>query len=253
MDRRKLAIVLIYSMFFMVGTLPAQTIRVAVAANAQFVIEAIKKEFEKETAIQVELIIGSSGKLTAQIAEGAPYDIFVSADMKYPTELFYKGFAVAFPKIYASGILVIWTTKPELKIKNDLQILLCNGIKTIAIANPRIAPYGIAAEEVLTNYKLYEKVKDKIVFGESISQVNQYILTKAADAGFTAKSIVLSEEYKHIGSWIDVDPKMYNPIVQGCVILHYGKENHSVATQKFYDFIFSKRGQELFKKFGYII
>lgn len=232
----------------------AQTkITVAVAANMQYASEALKAEFEKSENIKVEIIIGSSGKLTQQIISTAPFDIFISADTSFPQKLFEGNFTVGAPKVYAQGVLVLWTVKKDVSIKPDLQVLLHDNIKSIAIANPKNAPYGSAAEALLKKYNLYDKVKNKLVFGESITQTSQFIATQAADIGFTAKSIILSNEMKGKGFWIDLNPTDYPPIKQAAVLLKYGQQTHPQESKKFYDFLFSIKAKVVLQKFGYII
>src|SRR5438552_5126238 len=133
-------------LFGAITSFAQKRLTVAAAANVQFVMDELKKDFEKFSGTQVNVILNSSGKLTAQIKEGAPYDIFVSADMKYPQELYKSGFAVDSPKVYANGVLVLWTTLTDIKPLADLKILTSVAIKKIAIANPQTAPYGAAAE-----------------------------------------------------------------------------------------------------------
>lgn len=240
-------------LFASIASFAQKRITVAAAANVQFVLQEIKKGFEKETGISVNIILNSSGKLTAQIKEGAPYDVFVSADMKYPQELYSSGFATAAPKVYANGVLVLWTMRKDIKPSADLKLLITDIIKKIAIANPQTAPYGTAAEEAMKYSKVYEQVKDKLVFGESISQTNQYILSQSADIGFTAKSIVLSNEMKGKGVWVDIDSRSYTPIEQGAVILKHGDETNKEASQKFYSYLYSAKAKNVFKKYGYIV
>ncbi len=228
-------------------------VSVAVAANMQFTIEQLKAEFEKETAIRVNITIGSSGKLCAQIMESAPFDVFVSADMSYPDELYKKGFAVAEPEAYAKGSLVLWTARNDIKPSQDLTTLLQLGIKKIAIANPKTAPYGVAAEDALKYYNVYDKVKDKLVYGENIAQTQQFIASQAADVGFIAKSLILSDEMKGKGRWVDVDKKAYTPIAQGAVILKHGQEKNRMPAEKFYRFLYSDAAKAIFKKYGYIV
>jgi len=244
---------LLIMMLHAFGVAAADKITVAVAANMQFAMEELKNDFEKKTGITVEMISGSSGKLSSQIIEGAPFDVFVSADMKYPEDLYKKGFATDAPKPYATGQLVLWTTKMDLKLNGDLKILLLAAVKKIAIANPKTAPYGIAAIEALNYYKIYDEVKDKLVFGESIGQTQQFIATQAAEVGFIAKSLVLADELKGQGQWVDVDKKAYSPITQGAVILKHGKETNDNPAQKFYQFLYSAKAKSVFKKYGYIV
>ena len=226
---------------------------VAAAANVQYVMNELAKDFESSTGIKTDIVLGSSGKLTAQIKESAPYDVFVSADMKYPQDLYTSGFAVDSPKVYANGLLVLWTTQPGVKPATDLKVLMSDAVKKIALANPQTAPYGVASVEAMNYYKVYESVRDKLVYGESISQTNQYITTGAVEIGFTAKSIVLSDEMKGKGKWVDVNRKAYHPIQQGAVMLKHGNENNPEATKKFYEYLFSKKAKTILLKYGYIV
>lgn len=228
-------------------------VTVAVAANVQYAMEAIKAKFEQETGIKVEVIVGSSGKLTQQIQEGAPFDVFVSADTKYPLTLYQNKLTTASPKVYATGVLVLWTARDDIKPTADLSFLLQENIKKIALANPQTAPYGAAAEELLKTYKLYDRVQSKLVFGESIAQTNQFIITKSADVGFTAKSVVLADEIKGKGVWIELDRKAYKPIEQAAVILKHGGETNRILSEKFYNYLYSKSAKEIFSKFGYLL
>lgn len=231
---------------------PANKVTVAVAANVQYAMEALKERFEKETGIKVEVILGSSGKLTQQVQEGAPFDVFVSADTKYPLILYQNRLAYEAPKVYANGVLVLWTARNDIKLTGDLSFLLQNKIKKIAIANPKTAPYGIAAEEVLKRYNLYEKINNKLVFGESITQTNQFILTRSADVGFTAKSVVLAKATKEKGVWMELDKKTYTPITQSAIILKHGAETNKASSEKFYNYLYSNSAKAIFRQFGYI-
>lgn len=231
-------------------TLFAEKINLAVAANVSYAIDDLIKEFNKiypNTKIQVTL--GSSGKLTAQISNGAPYDIFMSANMKFPEALYKKNIAFAKPIVYAKGSLAIISSK-NILLSKDLAFLKDKSIDKIAIANPKTAPYGKATVEALKNAKIYEDTKDKFVYGESISQTVTYAI-KAADLGFIAKSSLYSPKMKRFQNFIDVDTKLYTPISQGIVILKNAKE--SIEAKKFYDFILSKKAQKIFEKYGYIL
>ena len=229
-----------------------QKITVAVAANMQYAFNDLKTEFEKISHIHVDAVIGASGNLTRQIIQGAPFDVFISADTKYPENIYSQGFAEEKPRIYARGALVLWTTKQGLQLKPDLRFLLSDNIKSIAIANPKIAPYGSAAVSLLKKFSLFESLKNKLVYGESISQTSQFIATGNADIGFTAKAVVLSDQMKNKGRWIELSNKDYPPIFQSAVLLKYGMKNHSVAARKFYEFLFSKNAKDIYKKYGYI-
>ncbi len=206
--------------------------------------------FSMETKIQCEIIVGSSGKLSAQIKQGAPFDLFVSANMKYPEDLYKGGFTTKKPTIYAYGKLVLWTMSPSVDL--SLNYLTSDRVKHIAVANPKIAPYGIPAIEVLKNEGLYELVKEKLVFGENISQTNQFITSEVAEVGFTAKSVVLSPNMKENKNWIEMNIRSYSPIAQGVVILK-NRNDHLEDAQKFYNFLLSAEGGQILSKFGYAL
>jgi molybdate transport system substrate-binding protein len=245
----------ILSCFFLASILflyvSAQTkITIAVAANMQYAIEAIKAEFKDA---DIKVVLGASGNLTQQIMHGAPFDIFISADTFYPKILTDSNFAAQPPKVYAQGLLVLWTAKANVQPNADLKILLNDEIKHIAIANPKTAPYGAASEFILRKYDLYSKISDKLVTGESITQTTQFIETQAADIGFTAKSIVISDEMKGRGHWVELNRSDYPPIKQAAVLLKYGQQNNAAISKKFYDFLFSAKAKDIYKKFGYIV
>ena len=197
---KKMIFSLAFSVMFLVASAatPIPKITIAVAANMQFAMRALTHAFEKQNGITCDLIISSSGKLTAQIKAGAPYDLFVSADMKYPEDLYKSGFALEEPKIYAYGKLVLWSMDQE--VKPSLAVLKTQAIKHIACANPKTAPYGVAAVEALKHYGLYNQVKSKLVYGESIAQTKQFIISESAELSFTAKSVVLSPDLKGSGT-----------------------------------------------------
>ncbi len=220
---------------------------IATAANMQFAMQALQTAFTTETGIECETIISSSGKLTAQIKEGAPFDILVSADMKYPIDLYQNGLTLGEPQIYAKGNLVLWTMLEE---EVTIDLLDKKNTKHIALANPKTAPYGAAAKEVLAHYQLLEKVESKLVFGESIAQVNQFITSQVADIGFTAKSVVLSPQIKGRGQWLALDSNIYTPINQGIALLKTDKKREEQA-QMFYKFLLSTKGKEILTNFGY--
>ena len=164
----------------------AGTINIAVAANVSYAIEDLKKEFSKlypETKVKVTL--GSSGKLTAQIKNGAPYGLFMSANMRYPNALYADGAAVTKPIIYAQGSLAVLSSKKQ-EFSKGMELLKEQKIDKIAVANPKTAPYGKAAVEAMRSAGVYKDVKGKYVFAESISQTVAYTVT-ATDIGFIAK------------------------------------------------------------------
>lgn len=227
---------------------PTNALMIAAAANMQFAMNAMVESFEKSTGISCHVVISSSGKLTAQIKEGAPFDILVSANMKYPDDLFNSDKTLEPPRIYAYGSLVLWTPKKVSSI--TLEDLTHDDIQHIALANPKIAPYGMAAVETLKAAGIYDQVNDKLVYGESIAQVNQFLVSGAAEAGFTAKSVILSPKLQGQGSWIEISEDHYSPIAQGVVRIKR-KQMNEAASQRFVDFMFSDTGRKILEEYGY--
>jgi molybdate transport system substrate-binding protein len=242
---------LILIAFFISSSVYATSLKVAVAANVRFAFDEIATAYTKKSGIKIVPIVSSSGKLTAQIQHGAPFDLFMSANMKYPKYLYKKKLAVTKPKIYAYGMLVLWSLNKNLDV--SLEGLKNSKIKKIAIPNPKTAPYGVQGLIVLKKYGLKKQLFSKIVFGESISQTNQYIYSHSADIGITAKSVVKSPRMSGKGKWIELDRSDYEPIKQGIVILKHGEKHSKKASLDFYNFIFSDSGQKILKKYGYII
>lgn len=231
---------------------PNEKVVVATAANVQFVMQELQKVFEQDSGIKLELVVSSSGKLTAQIREGAPFDVFVSADTRYPQEIHTNGGSDAAPKVYARGALVLWSR--DSTVAPQLASLSSSEIKKIALANPRTAPYGTAAVQVLQKAGLYEQVKSKLVYGESIAQTSQYIATGAADVGFTALSVVLSPEMKNKGRWVLLDSTSYDPIDQSAVLLRHSETSpKKEKSQQFFDFLYSDKAKAIFRQYGYSV
>ncbi len=226
-----------------------QELTIATAANMQFAMGELAKVFTEETGIGTEIIIGSSGNLTAQIQAGAPYDVLLSADMQYPQYLYGRGLGYKKPSIYAYGQLVLWTCKAD--INPALDSLIDGEITHIAIPNPELAPYGKAGKELLVNYQLYEQVAPKLVFGESIAQTNQFIRTGAAEVGFTALSVVKSTQLTDVGRWTLLPRDQYAPIAQGILILSNREETPENAL-KFHNFLQSETGRHILNKYGYL-
>jgi molybdate transport system substrate-binding protein len=240
-------------LLFMAGGLHAGEINIAVAANVSYAMDELKSEFAKnnpETAVRVTL--GSSGKLTAQIKNGAPYGIFMSADMKFPQALYEDKIATTQPVMYAQGALAFLSIHAQ-DYSKGMKLLEDAKIDKIAIANPKTAPYGTAAVEAMQKSGVYENIKDKLVFAESISQTVSYAVT-ATQIGLIAKSSLYSPQmsrYKENVNWADVDASLYSPIDQGIVLLKYAEENKGYRA--FYDFILSDKAKEIFRRYGYIV
>jgi molybdate transport system substrate-binding protein len=226
----------------------AQSIKVAAAANLQAVIKVLQADFKKKTGIEIEPIVGSSGNLVAQIKNGAPYDVFLSADMTFPETLYKDGISTKKPVVYAQGSLIICSNQ-DIGFENWERILLTRRVQKIAIANPAIAPYGKAAEEVLQKKDILVNIKSKIVTGESISQVNTYITTGVVDVGFTTQALVKDPTNKTKLYWQVIDPDSYSPIEQGIVLLKRAETN--ADAEKFYQYILSPAAKAIFIEYGY--
>lgn len=224
-------------------------LKIAVAANMQFAIKEICAVFTNSTNIKCDIITGSSGKLTTQIAQGAPYNIFLSADIKFPNYLYQNGLTNDKPNIYALGSLIIWSNSDN--TSTNLKSLNNNNIKHIAIANPKTAPYGIAAIEVLKQIGIYANIKSKLVFGENISQVNQFILSETAQIGFTSKSIVPFIKNNEKGNYTEINQELYSPIKQGVVVINQTTKETEKSI-KFKQFLTSGKVNYILKKYGYL-
>ncbi len=229
------------------------SINIAVAANVSYAIDDLNREFNRlYPNIKVRVTLGGSGKLTAQIKNGAPYHLFMSANMKYPEALYEEGLAITEPKVYAQGSLAYFSSKKQ-DFSQGMKIVQNQNIVKIAVANPKTAPYGKAAFEAMKKAGVYKSVVKKFVYAESISQTVSYAVT-AADMGFIAKSSLYSPRmsmYKKGLNWIDVDSKLYTPINQGVVVLKYAEENPEVSA--FYSFLFSAKAKKILNNFGYTI
>jgi len=240
--------------FLLLSTsLLAETITLAVAANVSYAMDELKAEFIKEhPETKVRIILGSSGKLSAQIAQGAPYGLFMSANMKYPHALYKSGHALSEPRVYVQGALALFSLKPR-DFSKGVRVLEEADIKTIALANTKTAPYGMAAFEAMKNLGLDSKLKSKFIYAESVAQVTSYVLS-AADIGFVAQSSLYSKKmssYKENSHWISIDKHLYRPIQQGMVLLK--QSQNSKAYKAFYEFILSPKAQVIFQRYGYTI
>jgi molybdate transport system substrate-binding protein len=193
----------------------SQPVRVAVAANAQFVLKKLAADFQRRTGIPVEVISGASGKLAVQIKNGAPYDLFLSADMDFPQNLYTEGFTLNQPLVYAMGSLIVCTSS-EMDLKNWQSRISGKVFEKVAIANPKTAPYGRAAAEALNYFKIYQPAARKLVIAESISQVNTYVLQRVVALGFSTQSLVYELPASQRFQWQKVDPSAYAPIAGCC-------------------------------------
>ncbi len=240
---RKLLIVALLLVFAQITY--AGELKVVIAPNLDKVIKPINAEFEKlNKGAKVVVIPLVSGAAYQQITNGYPVDIFMSADEKYPKELMQKGFALRDSfYTYAIGKLVLWTNT-DMKFENNC-IESCLNADRIAIANPKLAPYGKAAIEALKSAGIYVKVDKKIVFANDVSQAQQFAQTHNAQVAFLPLALVI----KSNGHYCFIDSHLYKPIKQAMIIVKTTKEEQ--LAKKYLDFIKSNQAKMIFKEFGY--
>jgi molybdate transport system substrate-binding protein len=248
-QRRNLATVL--AVFIFAGFCAAQSITVAAAADLQFAMQDVGARFENETGKSVKLIYGSSGNFFQQIQSGAPFDMFFSANLEYPKKLEAAGLTEPGSYYeYAKGKIVIWVRKDStLDLSSGVQSLLSPAITKIAVANPQHAPYGQAAVAATQKAGIYEKVRDKFVLGENISQTASFVVSGSADVGIVALSFALSPNMKDKGRYVEVPAGDYPPIEQACVILSSSKDKE--AARQFLSFIKTAAVADTLRKYGF--
>jgi len=240
----------VLSLVAMVAPLAAQTLHVAAAADLQYTMGDLASNFEKQSGIKVVASYGSSGNFRSQIQNGAPFDLFLSADAEYPKQLAAGGFADAETlTVYAHGHLVLWASADE-KLglaEKGFETLRDPRLHKIAIANPELAPYGRAAMAALEKKGLYEAVKSKLIFGENISQVAQFAQSGSAQVGLLALSLTFADSLKNGEKW-EIPTNLYPPIEQAAVVVSASKNKK--AAQAFLDFVKSAAGQKILTKYG---
>jgi molybdate transport system substrate-binding protein len=245
----RLAILLLFATFA-----TAQELTIAAAADLSFVFPEIAAQYKKQTGDDVKLSFGSSGNLTTQIQNGAPFDIFFSADEDYPKQLIEKGLAEKDTLYrYAIGRLVLWMpSDSNLDLRKlGIMALLSPSVKKIAIANPQHAPYGRAAEAALKYFEIYDQVAAKLVLGENVSQAAQFVESGNAQAGLIALSHALSPAMNGKGQYWTVPVDAYPPLNQAAVVLTGSKEKS--AARKFLDFLRTREATSLLSRYGFTL
>jgi molybdate transport system substrate-binding protein len=231
----------------------AEEITVAAASDLNFAIKEVISEFEKQTGHRVKLSLGSSGNFYAQLQQGAPFDLYFSADIGYPKKLEEAGLTVPGSLYrYAVGRVVLWAPKTSsLDMAKGLAVLREPTIKKIAIANPKHAPYGRAAVAAMEHAQVYADVKDRLVLGENISQAAQFIESGACDVGIIALSLALAPAMKSVGSYWEIPAEAHPPLEQGATILKQSK-NQELA-RSFLAFLQGPQGQEIMIRYGFTL
>lgn len=229
----------------------AEKITIAAAADLKFAMDEIVTGFKKShPGKDVEVVYGSSGKFHAQIQQGAPYDLFFSADIGFPRELARQGQAASEVKPYAVGRIVLWSSQLD-AAKMTLASLVDSRITKIAIANPKHAPYGKRAEEALRTAGLWDKLQAKLVFGENISQTAQYVQTGSAQVGIIALALAVNPELAKKGGHYLIPDNLHNPLEQGFIITRLGADKP--LAKQFADFIGSKLARGIMTKYGFVL
>lgn len=225
------------------------TVLVAVAANFSKPMTEIAGEFEKATGHSAKLSFGSSGKFVSQLKSGGPFEVFLSADEKGPEKLEQAGLTVPTTRfVYALGKLVLWSTRLGY-VDDQGKILETGNFKHLALANPKLAPYGIAAVDVLKKMKLFEKLQPLFVQGENIAQTYHFISTANAELGFVALSQVIEKGKITNGSGWIIPDNLYTPIRQTAVLMKKGAKNPGAAA--LIDYLKSKPALAIIKTYGY--
>ncbi len=228
-------------------------LRIAAASDLKFALEEVRSQFlSRHSGATVEVTYGSSGSFFAQLANEAPFDLFLAADIDYARRLVEQGQGVAGGEFaYARGHIVVWVPQdsPHLGENKTLEFLRDGNVQKIAIANPKTAPYGRAAVAALEKLGVYEAVKPKLVYGENVAQAAQMVESGAADAGITALSLAVSPALRDKGRHWRVPDDAYPSLVQGGVVLRWARD--AALANEFRDFLLSGEGTSILKQFGF--
>lgn len=247
---RKLALLIVLLAVFM-GACSAQELTVAAAADLQYALQEIAGGFQSQSGIGVKVTFGSSGNLTTQIENGAPFDLFFSADSEFPNRLIKAGVAdQASYYEYATGALVLWVRNgSKLDLSRGMQVLTGPSIGKISIASPIHAPYGRAAVAAMKSANVYDQVAGKFVTGENISQAAQYVQTGAADIGIVALSLALSPTMSREGRYMTVPPGSYPTMRQAAVII--SKSTRRAEAARFLAYFKQPQAVAILERYGF--
>jgi molybdate transport system substrate-binding protein len=245
-------IVLLMTLALAIGAY-CEELAIAAASDLNFALKQIAARYEHDTGNRLNISFGSSGNFYTQIRNGAPFDVFLSADTEFPRKLEAEGFAEPGTMVaYATGRLVLWVPgNSKLDLSRGMNVLLDPTIKKIAIANPAHAPYGRAAEAALKKAGVYEKVKDKIVIGENVSQAAQFVETGNADVGVIAASLSAAPTMKSRGRSYEVPEKLYAPLNQAAIVLK--RSQRRSTAQQFLTYLKRPDIQDLLRQYGFSI
>jgi len=230
-----------------------KSLTVAAASDLHYAFKELITMFEKNTGRSVKLSLGSSGNFFAQIQNGAPFDVYFSADIGFPKKLVESGHALPDTLYqYARGRIVLWVPKSsKLEVSKGMDVLLDPSIKKIAIANPKHAPYGRAAVSAMQHAKLYERVKDKIVLGENVSQAAQFVESGTVDVGIIALSLAKAPSMQAAGMFWLVPADAHPPIDQGAVVIKTSANQEDAKA--FLDFIRTPPARQVMRSYGFVL
>jgi molybdate transport system substrate-binding protein len=231
----------------------SEELKIAAASDLNFAFKDLVAEYEKKTGNLVKLTLGSSGNFYSQIENGAPFDLYFSADIRYPQKLIEGGHGIADSLYkYAVGRIVLWVpTGSAVPLDKGFGSLASPSVRKIAIANPKHAPYGRAAVAALEHFKLYDATKDKLVMGENISQAAQFVESGASDAGIIALSLAMAPTMKAAGKYWEVPADAHPPIEQGAVVLK--RSTNQEQARQFLNFLQGNEGQEIMRRYGFLL
>ena len=252
---RAIACALLPAVLLLAGhpaALAAQSLTIAAASDLQGVLPQVVSRFEAETRQAARVVFGSSGNFFSQIQNGAPFDVYLSADIDYPRRLEQAGLAEAGSLYhYATGQIVLWTLKEKAALLgNGLPGLTAAGVRRIAIANPDHAPYGRAAVAALRSAGIYDQVRSKLVLGENVSQAAQFVESGNADVGIIALSIAKIPSIEQQGASLTVPPGSYPPIDQAAVIVKASRLQP--AARRFMAFLQTPAIVDLMRRYGFV-
>ncbi len=229
----------------------AETLAIAAASDLVFCLEALNRAFAtSEPSVSLRVSTGSSGNFFAQIKNGAPFDVFLSADLIYPIKLIAAGAAEEKSLTrYGIGRIVLWTRRTDLAIDDLASVVRDPSVKRFAIANPDHAPYGRAAKEALDKFGAWAEVRPKLVLGENIAQTAQFVQTGNADVGIVALSLVIAPGLNQSGRWTEIPSSAHAPLEQGVVLTRRGASNP--AARRYLAFLATPAARTIFDRYGF--
>lgn len=237
------------------STVTARTVSVAAASDLKFALDEVIRNYAQEHPdTTIKVTYGSSGNFYAQLSQGAPFDLYFSADVAYPRRLIEQGLADKESEfLYGVGQIVVWVPNdsPLDVEKLGIGALLDPAARKVAIANPQHAPYGRAAEAALKSLDVYEQVKERLVLGENIAQTAQFVESGAADVGIIALSLAVAPELRDKGRYWSVPLDAYPTIEQGCVMMNGAVDR--AATESFRDFVIGPGGRNILSRYGFVL